>query len=144
MTTKQSEYLSFWTALIEAGVANAEVWQRFEPKPFEWIRIPSGKASAVDYYIVVNQKFIRMELFINTKSRETNYQIYESLVTQKPEIEAAFGQALEWEQFDKTSKVMFQSGHGCYQERSDWPQLIPPAVQHFEPFWNAIQGPLEI
>jgi len=140
MTNKQHEYQAFWTALIEAGVASSVLWQRFEPKGFDWIRIPSGKKSAVDYYIVVNQKSIRMELFINTNSRETNYEIYDHLFAQRSAIESAFRQPLEWKQFDKVCKVMFQSRQGCYQERPDWQQLIEPTVQHFEPFWNAIQA----
>lgn len=139
MTTKQNEYLTFWTALIEAGLTTGEIWQGFEPKPFDWIRIPSGKTSSVDYYIVVNQNFIRMELFINTTSQETNREIFEQLFAQKPAIESAFGHVLEWKQFDKVCKVMFVSGHGCYQERAEWAQLISPTVEQFEPFRNAIQ-----
>jgi len=139
MTTKEQEYLGFWTALIAAGSVQNVVWQDFEPKKFDWIRIPSRKVSAVDYYIVVNQRSIRMELLINTRSRKTNYKIFNRLLAQKPEVEAAFGKALEWKPFNKVCKIMLKSGSGDYRERSDWPQLIEPTVQYFEPFMRTIQ-----
>jgi hypothetical protein len=60
------------------------------------------------------------------------------------EVEAAFGQPLLWKRFAKTSKVQYVAAKGCYQESPDWPQLIQPTVQHFEPFWKAVQGYLEI
>lgn len=133
---------AFWKALIEAGVAQSEVWQLFKPTNYQWITTPMPGASKAIYYIIVNQKQIHMELVFTTGEGSPNIEIFERLYERRAKVEATFGQSLLWKQFGKTSKVQFVAAKGCYQERSDWPQLFGPTVQHFEPFWKGIQGHL--
>jgi hypothetical protein len=137
--------VAFWEALLETGEQQSSFWERrFKPTHYQWITSALPGVPKATCYIIVNKKQIHMELVFTTGEGSPNIEIYERLLARREEVEATFGQKFEWKQFPKTSKVKFVSGHGCYQERPDWPQLIPPTVQHFEPFWNAIHKSLEI
>jgi hypothetical protein len=146
VTTDSSERACFifWEALLEAGKQQSLFWERFRPTNYQWITSSLPSVPKATYYIIVNKTQIHMELVFTTGKDSPNIEIYERLLARREEVEATFGQKFEWKLFPKTSKVKFVSGHGCYQERPDWPRLIPPTVQHFEPFWNVIHKSLEI
>jgi hypothetical protein len=142
--SKAQAYQSFWEALVEAGIKESDLWQGFTPRGYEHLTIPLPGVSRAICYLIVNQKQIHMELVFTTGEGSPNIEIFERLYERRAEVEAAFGQPLLWKRFAKTSKVQYVAAKGSYQERPDWSQLIQPTVQHFEPFWKAIQGCLEI
>ncbi|NKE37468.1 DUF4268 domain-containing protein [Natronococcus sp. JC468] len=89
----------FWEQLLEKSNKEFPLFRSISPKHQAW----NGKGAGIggvayNYYIANN--WARVELYIDTASKERNEEIYESLLENRSEIEAEFGGELTWERLD--------------------------------------------
>lgn len=98
MGDRERAYEEFWGGLIE------DLRQRFPSMLPAKMKVPTSsylgvpsrvKGAAV--YAAFGPRHIRVELYIDTGEADRNVEIFESLLTRRAEIEARFGESLEFD-----------------------------------------------
>jgi hypothetical protein len=69
-------------------------------QPQSWWNFSAGKAGLQFSWAFTQERTLRVELYIDTGSREQNKAVFDVLVGQKAEIEREVGQVLDWERLD--------------------------------------------
>ena len=94
---------AFWTEFIQYCKDNDGLYANNSPVGDSWI----GKGIKVPYGIsmnaVIGYDFVRVEIYFNSGSKETNKEVFDYLHSRKSEIEQEYGAPLVWERL--TDKV---------------------------------------
>jgi len=97
VSPRAESYRTFFQALIDElrqrhKFTNARVGQ-----PQNWYSFASGVSGFTYGFSFALNNRVRVDLYIDHGDASRNEQIFNFLVQQRPEIEAAFGEPLEWE-----------------------------------------------
>ena len=94
---------AFWTEFIQYCKDNDGLFANNSPVGDSWI----GKGIKVPYGIsmnaVIGYDFVRVEIYFNSGSKDTNKEVFDYLHSRKDEIEQEYGAPLVWERL--TDKV---------------------------------------
>ena len=94
---------AFWTEFIQYCKENDGLYANNSPVGDSWI----GKGIKVPYGIsmnaVIGYDFVRVEIYFNSGSKDTNKEVFDYLHSRKDEIEQEYGAPLVWERL--TDKV---------------------------------------
>lgn len=91
-------YRAFWSSFLEAVHAQRPSWTKAKvPTDANWMTMPSPIKGAVMGVNFTQNSEIRTELYIDTGAGDVNALVFAELKNRQPEIEAAFGEALSWE-----------------------------------------------
>jgi hypothetical protein len=115
---REQQYQDFWSQFLPELRATYPDWSRTSSPPKgSWIELPAKRS---DIYYSVNftgPGRLRCEVFM-TKGKE----MFPRLLTNKAEIEAAFGQELSWEELpDKIGSRVAVYRDGDVANSQDWP-----------------------
>ena len=94
---------AFWAEFIQYCKDNDGLFANNSPVGDSWI----GKGIKVPYGIsmnaVIGYDFVRVEIYFNSGSKDTNKEVFDYLHSRKDEIEQEYGAPLVWERL--TDKV---------------------------------------
>lgn len=115
----------FWTAFIDHMNEHNALVRNWSPTRDNWIGISLG-TSGISVNLVVTNKNVRAELFINQGDKEQNKKVFDLLAQQKESIEREFGSQLTWERMDEkvTSRIRYQLESVNISDEKDWSRII--------------------
>ena len=98
-TKKQQAYLEFFTKLLqELKSRNPRITSAKKAYAQNWFSFGAGKSGfSYSFSFTLDDRF-RVELYIDTGSKEKNQLAFENLRKQKDDIEKQLGYPLEWEE----------------------------------------------
>lgn len=115
----------FWLSLLNEMNEKSDLFKNISPSKDNWISCGSGH-SGVSYYFVVTGSYVRIELVINRGLQEENKDLFDSVFEHKDQIEASFGDQLDWQRLDsgKGSKIAYWLKGVSVFNQDDWPRMI--------------------
>ncbi len=134
----------FWAKLIPAmNATESKLYQNISPQTSNWISAGSG-VRGVGFNFVVAKTFCRAELYIDTGEQQANKIIFDTLFSQKDEIENLFGGSLVWERMDdkRASRVKHEQPANVF-DREQWADMIAFMVDSMCRLEKAIHNPLK-
>ena len=104
-------YLPWFQTLIDALREDHQFTNARAAQPQNWYSFGSG-FTRVPYSVAFTQQGLRAEVYLDPSERDENKQLFDSLLSQREEIERDFGEPLSWERLDdrRASRV------GIYRE----------------------------
>lgn len=135
----------FWTTYLKEINKATLLYQNVSPSKDHWISAGSG-ISGVTFTSVVTGDYIRIELSIHGKTQEENKAIFDALEIQKDKIEAAFGNALEWERLTdkRMSRIKYELTEVSVFNEEDWSKMFEFMVQYVPKFEAAFKKPIQL
>jgi len=134
----------FWEQLLSHAVSKTPLHAKCSPTWDAWIAAGAGRTGLGFNYGLL-QRTTRVELYIGTASAETNKAIFDQLFAKKEEIEAAFGEPLEWQRKDdkKACRIGQVLEAGGWSERASWDTAVPKTVDAMVRLVGALRPALE-
>lgn len=123
--SKQKDRFRFWSKFLEASSIANNVFSNNSPTDDSWLGSGLGM-SGINLNVVVSRNYARAEIYINRGSQEENKLIFNLLHDQKMEIEASFGDMLNWERMEDkvTSRIKYQKDEVNVFDEEDWTEMI--------------------
>lgn len=143
LAKRENLRLEFWSKMLEAlEAAGVGLFGNVSPSKDHWLNTGSG-LSGVPYTMIFSQKEVRVELSLVRASQEENKAGFDALAQRKAEIEAAFGEAMEWQRMDdkKASRIICRKEFDGY-ERGNWPEMIDWLLDHVQKLKKAFHPEL--
>jgi hypothetical protein len=116
--------LRFWEELLHQANRSSNLFSNISPAKDSWISAGSGK-SGITYNYNIHQHGARVELYFSSSSQAENKAAFDKLIENKVQIEATFGQPLDWHRLDnrKASRISFTLSDGGYRDEEEWPEV---------------------
>jgi hypothetical protein len=118
--------LEFWGQLLEQAKERTSLHARISPGKENWISAGAGK-SGLGFNYVIRMSDARVELYIDKGKGETeaNKGIFDQFLANKGQIEAAFGEPLDWQRLDdrRASRICHRLTVGGLADRDGWPEI---------------------
>ena len=116
----------FWTALLELARTRTRLHAAVSPSQQNWISAGAGM-SGLSWAYVVRQHDARVELYIDRGKDQgaENKAIFDSLFRSRDQVEAEFGEPLEWERLEtkRACRIKKTIEVGGYRDEEKWPQI---------------------
>jgi hypothetical protein len=121
--------LEFWAQLLEASKKKTQLFQNIGPKKDHWLSAGAGISGVVWQYLILKQGS-RVQFNIESSDASKNKKIFDELFKHKDEVEAVFGDKLEWERLDEriSSRVGKQVTSKGLRDVDDWSEIIDKMV----------------
>lgn len=136
--------LRFWQGIVALALKNQTRHANIKPSTYHWLGASSG-ISGLGYNFAVIQEAAQVELYIDKGEVAINERIYDELLSQKSEIESAFGDPLIWERLEGKRacriKKVIETG-GYRSPETLWPEIQAEMVQAMTTLENALKAPL--
>ncbi len=117
----------FWKQLLESAKEKTKLHANISPSQHNWIGASAGK-QGLSFNYVLRKNESQVELYIDRgkEKEKENKKIFEQLLSEKPSVEEAFGEPLEWEGLEgrracRISKII--SAGGYRDEEEKWPEI---------------------
>lgn len=136
--------LAFWEQALEAfGQSSCTLYNNISPGKDHWLSAGSG-VSAMPFSLIFGKSEIRVEFYMSRSQAEANRFVYEQLMAQKTEIEAVFGDKLEWQPLPnkKACRIQYAKAVDGY-DKANWPDMISWLVEHMSKLELALREPLK-
>lgn len=116
--------LRFWTELLAKARTRTHLHNALSPVTENWISTGAGK-SGLAYNYVIRQHRSNVELYIDRGVENSNKRIFETLHERRPEIESAFGRAIDWQPLEgkRACRIASYVEGGGYLDEENWPQI---------------------
>ena len=134
----------FWSQLlVEMRKAPTDLYNSISPGTAGHISASSG-IPGLGFNFVVSNSYARSELYISNQDPRFNLRIFDALISQKSEIEKAFGASLEWERLDgkKACRIKAEAP-GNVSDREQWGTMIEFMVNAMVRLEKALKKPLQ-
>jgi len=122
-TERQQKYLAFWTGLLKKANQKTPLHLNISPTRDYWIAATSSNIGMG--YVVARGKG-RVEIYLDRSNPAENKAIFDELFAKRGEIEAAFGESLDWKRLDNniSSRITHHvTSEGSYLDEASWGQL---------------------
>jgi len=115
---------AFWAQLIKEMNKHNNLCANLTPSKDQWIGVSLG-ISGVSINLVITQKSVRAEIYINRGTQQENKRVFEYLESRKAEIHKAFGEALIWDRMPSnvTSRIKCQLDNVNAFEAHCWDKI---------------------
>jgi len=119
---------------------DTDLFSNINPTNDHWLSAGAG-ISGLRYTFVVTSKYTRIELAIVKSSKEKNKDIFKQLITDKNNIEAIFGNNLEWEELaeNKMSRIKYELTDVNLFDKADWNNMSKFLIKYVSKFESALQ-----
>lgn len=91
--------LEFWRQLLDRSKDKTDLFANVSPSKENWLSTGAGKTGLLYSYVILMDS-ARIELYIDTVEKEENKRIFDMPYKEKEQIEADFGEGLEWQRLD--------------------------------------------
>lgn len=124
MTPTRQRRQQWWTRVLDELSQSTDLFAGRKPPAETWIGAGSG-IRGVSYVLTVSKTRSTAELYIDLgrNSRDANKHLFDVLRPRASEIEAAFGESLEWDRLDqkRASRVCWVQKAGYQLPDGRWP-----------------------
>ena len=130
----------FWLLILKKmRESKSSLFDNISPSKATWISAGSGITSA-QYEFSFLKRLGRVEFYIGRKEKVENEFIFDELLKKKDEIEAIFGEPLNWNRHDdrKSCGINFQKAYDG-NDREIWEEMTKFLVNAMMKFENAIK-----
>ncbi len=130
----------FWEQLLEKSNEKFPLFRSISPKQQAWNGKSAGISGVAYNYYIAND-WARVELYIDTTSKEQNIEIFETLLEHREEIEDDFGEELTWERLEDKRACRIKrrvSDHGLTDE-DEWDVTQEKLVDAMSRLYNALE-----
>ena len=134
---------AFWTQVLEAlGERNETLFENVSPSRDHWLNCGTG-VSGCTYALIFARNQARVELSLQRSEKSENKWLFDRLEQQRAEVEARFGESLEWRRMDdkKASRIVFSNPFDGFNE-AIWPEMVAWLCDHIVRLEAAFSGPL--
>lgn len=116
--------LNFWKQFLEYAKTKTPLHANISPGKDNWLGTGAGRAGLMFTYLIYEHESAA-ELYINRGTSEENKAIFYNLYEHKADIEAKFGEPLEWERLDsrKACRIRKTLGIGGRLDESKWQEI---------------------
>ncbi len=124
---RHHERFKFWQGLLDYARSKTPLHANRSPGKDNWISGATGKSGLSLNYVIWGHE-VAVELYIDFgKLRDAeNKALFDALLKRKAEVEAAFGDSLEWQRLDsrRASRIRKQiNGIGYKDDEARWPEV---------------------
>jgi hypothetical protein len=116
----------FWTGLLEVAKEKTALHAKVSPGQYNWVGAGSG-TRGLGFNYAVREHGTQVELYIDRgkDSDAENQRIFEELVGRREEVEAAFGDTLEWQRLDgrRACRIRYVIDVGGYRDPEKWAEI---------------------
>ncbi len=146
-TKRQEVFRRFWSQFIEASHRQTKLFENRSPTTDHWISAGIGRSG---FWLTVSltEDRARAECYIRLgkDNEEATMAAYRALLAQREQIEATFGEALDWDDLParagcRISKDCFDGGWKSPEEA--WPQLQEWLISRAVRLETALRGPIQ-
>lgn len=133
----------YWEMALEAlKEAGDTLYQNISPSKDHWLSAGSGVRSC-HYAMIFGKALLRVEFSFARASAEENKWLFDRLIQKREQIEADFGNKIEWLRLDDKKACRLQYEIPCDGfNRDEWPKHIAWHVEHIQKWERALKGPL--
>ncbi len=115
---------AFWSKLLERAKERTKLHANISPGQYSWIGTSAGRRG-LGFNYAVRQHEASVELYIDRgkDTDEENKTIFDTLVASKDDIEATFGEPLEWQRLEskRACRIRKEIELGGYRDEARWP-----------------------
>jgi hypothetical protein len=111
----------FWTELLLKAEKLTPLHARISPSQFSWVGVRFKRCYYLSYLIRKHRSLIH--LWIDSGDGAENKRVFDFLMQNKNEIEATFGDKLDWIQLDRAFKLEKPYPEGGYADEKKWPSI---------------------
>ena len=133
--------LMFWGQLLEKAKSTTALHAGRSPTKELWLGAGAGKAGLVYAYLTWLDK-AGVELYIDTGDGEENKNIFDMLHSEKDQIEADFGDELDWDRMEgrRGSRIRKLTGRlGLKAEEDKWPEIQDEMIDAMDRLSKALK-----
>ena len=126
LSEAQEKRLEFWTMLNEAIDLKGKPFNKHKATTDHWYTVAVGSSQChISIDLVNKERKIRVGLWI-----ADNKEMYDRFYEHKDEIEAAFGESLDWDRLDSKKASLFSVDiPGLnFNKQDNYPELIDKAI----------------
>ncbi|MGF1758953.1 DUF4268 domain-containing protein [Photobacterium sagamiensis] len=134
---------AFWEKALEAMKSSqCDLFNNINPSKDHWLSAGSGVRSC-PYTLIFGVREVRVQVEMTRTGSSENKFIFDSLYTQKDNIENAFGEELQWLRLDtkKASRIQYKKEFEGYN-KDNWFEMIQWLVKHMTNLEQAFKQPL--
>ena len=140
VTEHQSQLVEFWNQLIQKAMASSSIQITDHPRPRYFLHAKAGRRGLV-YSFVIPKVKAQIELYIDIGIERRNKEIFEHFFQNKSEIEAAFGNHLEWQLLPgkRASRIRYIVSKYGLDKNEFWGQLQDQLISSMVDLQKALQ-----
>jgi hypothetical protein len=117
----------FWAQLLERSKTKTKLHSNISPNHYSWIGTGAGRSGLTFVYTIRKHEAV-IELYIDRgkDSELENTAVFEKLAESRDEIDAEFGEPLEWQSLEgkRACRIATRLSQGGYRDESvRWPQI---------------------
>ena len=143
-SARQETLRRFWTQFIDRCRVHTELFANRNPTTDNWLGTGIGRAG-VNLNAKVTQEGGTVECFIGiTGDEETSKAIFKALSVRKQEIEAAFGEPLDWQDLPGRMgcRICKELPGGWKSPEGEWPEMQERMIKDLMRLEAALKGPI--
>jgi hypothetical protein len=136
--------LQFWQQLLKKAKETTVLHANVSPGTGGWVSTGAGY-SGLTYAYVVRMNDAQVEFYIDKPDAKENKAIFDALLARKTEIEAAFGEPLEWQRLDESRacRIRHVLHVGGLQDEPGWPRVQEAMIEAMTRLEKAIKPQLK-
>ncbi len=137
LNERQSKRHEFFTKLLDHSKTKSTLHASISPSSQNWVwAMRDGWAWS---YVVLKHS-TRVELYVDRGDADVNGAAFEVLESHRPDIEAAFGSALNWQPLHekRACRISFSSDLGGLDDEEQWEAIISATVDAMQRLESAI------
>lgn len=134
----------YWEQALDAFQNSpCSLYDSISPSNDHWLSAGSGLGGC-RYNLIFNKKALRVELNLDRSVTEENKFLFDFLEDMKDEIDAEFGEPLEWLRLDdkKSSRIHFSREADGFNKET-WPQFIAWHLDYMIKLEQVLKSPLQ-
>jgi hypothetical protein len=122
----------FWAGLLEAAKQKTQLHANRSPGQHGWIGAVSGRRGmGFNYAVREHETQVELYIYRGTGAEAENKVIFDQLFAQKPAIEQAFGDDLEWQRLEgkQACRIRKVIQLGGWRDAEKWPAVHAAAAE---------------
>lgn len=131
LTERHRLRYEFWEQLLERSKGRTHLGTTRSPSTDHWLAVNTGISGIVFNYLILKDA-AAVDVYIDVNDREQNKRYFDSLYSQREQIEHEFGEALEWLRLDekRASRIVWRTDAGSLRQRDTWPVIQDQLIEH--------------
>jgi hypothetical protein len=124
--------LEFWAQLLKEIKGKSSLFQNSNPTKDHWLVAGGTNISSLSFQFIITMSSATVLLNFGRANTDENKTLFDELYKSKLEIEAKFGNTLNWERLNerKSSKVSFTLPGVNYFTKEDWQKIIAFLIEN--------------
>lgn len=134
----------YWSQLLDRARGRSSFHKDNSPTTLGWLGANAG-LPGVAFNYVFGRRCPRVELYIDTGSKDRNKDFFDEMHERREQIEVGFGGPLGWERLDnrKASRIRADLAPASVREVARWPELQDQMIEAMIRFAGALRSEIE-